>query len=140
VTFRDLPTVNAVLNTTSAVLLLGGWWLIRHGRRDAHRLAMLAALTTSTLFLVSYLAYHFEVGSVRFTGAGAIRAVYLSILLSHTVLAAVIVPLVLVTVWRALGGRFAAHRALARYTLPLWLWVSVSGVVVYWMLYRLDPR
>jgi uncharacterized membrane protein YozB (DUF420 family) len=140
VTFRDLPTVNAVLNTTTAVLLLAGWWLIRHERRDAHRLAMLTALTTSSLFLVSYLAYHFEVGSVRFAGAGAIRAVYLSILVSHTVLAAVIVPLVLVTVWRALGGRFEAHRALARYTLPLWLWVSVSGVVVYWMLYRLDPR
>jgi uncharacterized membrane protein YozB (DUF420 family) len=137
VTFRDLPTVNAVLNTTTTVLLLAGWGLVRRGRRGAHRLAMLAALTTSSLFLVSYLAYHFEVGSVRFSGAGAIRAVYLSILFSHTVLAAVIVPLVLVTVWRALGGRFEAHRALARYTLPLWLWVSVSGVVVYWMLYRL---
>jgi uncharacterized membrane protein YozB (DUF420 family) len=137
VTLRDLPTVNAVLNSTSALLLLCGWWLIRHGRRNAHRIAMLGALTTSTLFLVSYLAYHFEVGSVRFSGAGAIRAVYFSILFGHTVFAAVIVPLVLVTVWRALGGRFEAHRALARYTLPLWLWVSVSGVVVYWMLYRL---
>jgi uncharacterized membrane protein YozB (DUF420 family) len=140
VTWSDLPTVNAALNTTSAVLLLAGWRLIRHGRRDAHRLAMLAALTTSSLFLVSYLAYHSKVGSVRFTGAGAIRAVYLSILLSHTLLAAAIVPLALVTVRRALGGRFQAHRALARYTLPLWLWVSVSGVVVYWMLYRLVPR
>jgi uncharacterized membrane protein YozB (DUF420 family) len=137
VTWRDLPTLNAVLNAASALLLLAGWWLIRHGRRSAHRAAMLAALTTSALFLVSYLAYHFEVGSVRFAGKGAIRAVYLSILLSHTVLAAVIVPLVLLTVARALRGRFEAHRAVARYTLPLWLWVSVSGVVVYWMLYQL---
>ena len=136
-TYRDLPTLNAVLNATSAVLLLTGWWLIRRGRRDAHRRAMLAALATSTLFLVSYLAYHFEVGSVRFTGQGPVRTVYFAILISHTVLAAAIVPLVLVTLARALRGRFEAHRALARITLPLWLWVSVSGVVVYWMLYRL---
>jgi uncharacterized membrane protein YozB (DUF420 family) len=137
VTYRDLPTLNAVLNATSAVLLLAGWWLIRHGRRVAHRRAMLAALATSTLFLVSYLAYHFEVGSVRFTGQGPIRTVYFAILVSHTVLAVAIVPLVLVTLARALRGRFEAHRSLARITLPLWLWVSVSGVVVYWMLYRL---
>jgi len=137
VTWQDLPTLNAALNTASAVLLLAGWRLIRHGRRDAHRRAMLLALATSTLFLVSYLAYHFEVGSVRFTGQGPIRRVYFVILVSHTVLAAAIVPLVLVTLRRALRGRFDAHRALARVTLPLWLWVSVSGVVVYWMLYRL---
>jgi uncharacterized membrane protein YozB (DUF420 family) len=137
VTWQDLPTLNAALNTTSAVLLLTGWWLIRRGRRDAHRRAMLAALATSTLFLVSYLAYHFQVGSVRFTGQGPIRTVYFAILVSHTVLAAAIVPLVLVTLTRALRGRFEAHRTLARVTLPLWLWVSVSGVVVYWMLYRL---
>ena len=136
-TFQDLPTLNAALNTASAVLLLTGWWLIRHGRRDAHRRAMLAACTTSTLFLVSYLTYHFEVGSVRFTGQGPIRTVYFAILVSHTLLAVAIVPLVLVTLRRALRGRFEAHRALARLTLPLWLWVSVSGVVVYWMLYRL---
>ena len=139
-TYQDLPTLNAVLNTASAVLLLTGWWLIRHGRRDAHRRAMLAALATSTLFLVSYLAYHFQVGSVRFTGQGPIRTVYFAILVSHTVLAAAIVPLVLLTLARALRGRFEAHRALARVTAPLWLWVSVSGVVVYWMLYRLEPR
>ena len=139
-TFQDLPTLNAALNTASAVLLLTGWWLIRHGRRDAHRWAMLAAVATSTLFLASYLAYHFEVGSVRFTGQGAIRTIYFATLVSHTVLAAAIVPLVLTTLTRALRGRFEAHRALARYTLPLWLWVSVSGVVVYWMLYRLQQR
>jgi uncharacterized membrane protein YozB (DUF420 family) len=137
VTFQDLPTLNAVLNTSSAVLVLAGWWLIRHGRRDAHRRAMLLAVGTSTLFLVSYLVYHFEVGSVRFTGQGPIRTVYFVILVGHTVLAVVIVPLVLATLRRALRGRFEAHRSLARITLPLWLWVSVSGVVVYWMLYRL---
>ena len=135
-TFRDLPTLNAALNAASALLLVVGWTLIRRGRREAHRKAMLGALATSILFLASYLVYHFEVGSVRFTGEGAIRAVYFAVLLSHTVLAVAIVPLVLVTVVRALGGRFEAHRALARWTLPLWIWVSVSGVVVYWMLYR----
>jgi uncharacterized membrane protein YozB (DUF420 family) len=137
VTFRDLPTVNAALNATAALLLLTGWGLIRHGRRDAHRIAMLSAFSVSALFLVSYLAYHFEVGSVRFTGQGPVRAVYFAVLISHTLLAVAIVPLVLVALARALGGRFEAHRAVARYALPLWLWVSVSGVVVYWMLYRL---
>jgi uncharacterized membrane protein YozB (DUF420 family) len=134
---RDLPALNAALNTASALLLLGGFWLIRRGRRGAHRAAMLGALAASTAFLASYLAYHFEVGSVRFSGHGTVRAVYFAILISHTVLAAVIVPLVLLTLRRALRARFEAHRALARYTLPLWLWVSVSGVAVYWMLYRL---
>jgi uncharacterized membrane protein YozB (DUF420 family) len=137
VTVRDLPTLNAVLNAASALLLMTGWWLIRHGRRDAHRRAMLCAVFTSALFLVSYLVYHFEVGSVRFKGTGPLRTVYFVILVGHTVLAVAIVPLVLLTVGRALRGRFGPHRALARITLPLWLWVSVSGVVVYWMLYRL---
>jgi uncharacterized membrane protein YozB (DUF420 family) len=137
VTFRDLPTLNAVLNTASALLLFAGWWLIRRGRREAHRRAMLAAVGTSALFLASYLVYHYEVGSVRFQGQGAVRAVYFAVLVSHTVLAAAIVPLVLLTLARALRERFDAHRALARYTLPAWMWVSVSGVVVYWMLYRL---
>jgi len=131
-----LPHLNALLNATSACLLALGWWLVRNGRRDAHRVAMLAAVGTSGLFLVSYLVYHFHVGSVRFPGHGAVRVVYLAILVSHTVLAAAIVPLVLATLARALRGRYKAHRSLARYTLPLWLWVSVSGVVVYWMLYR----
>jgi len=133
----DLPTVNAALNTASAALLATGYVLIRTGRRNAHRLAMLAALTCSALFLCSYLTYHAQVGSVRFTGQGVIRTVYFTVLVTHTVLAVAIVPLVLLTLTRALRGRFAAHRAVARLTLPLWAYVSVSGVVVYWMLYRL---
>jgi uncharacterized membrane protein YozB (DUF420 family) len=137
VTAADLPALNAVLNTTSALLLLAGYRLVRSGRREAHRRVMLAALATSALFLVSYLAYHAQVGSVRFTGQGPVRAVYFAILISHTVLAAAIVPLVVVTLARALRGRFDAHRRLARYTLPLWLYVSVTGVAVYLMLYRL---
>ena len=136
-TYRDLPTVNACLNAASFVLLLAGWWLVRRGRREAHRAAMLAAIATSALFLVSYLVYHAKVGSVRFTGEGPLRAAYFAILVSHTVLAAAVVPLVLVTATRGLRRRFAAHRAVARYTLPIWLWVSASGVAVYWMLYRL---
>lgn len=133
----DLPTLNAVLNTGSAVLLALGFFSIRAGRREAHRRFMLGAVATSTLFLVSYLVYHFQVGSVRFPGAGMIRSVYLSILITHTVLAVVIVPLVLVALRRALAGRFADHRRVARVALPLWAYVSVTGVVVYWMLYRL---
>jgi uncharacterized membrane protein YozB (DUF420 family) len=133
----DLPTVNAVLNASSAVLLALGFAMIRAGRREAHRRFMLAALTTSSLFLVSYLVYHFQVGSVRFGGTGAIRIAYLTILATHTVLAITIVPLVLVTFRRAQRGDFPAHRRLAQVTLPLWAYVSVTGVVIYWMLYRL---
>lgn len=98
---------------------------------------MIAALATSALFLVSYLTYHFQVGSVRFTGQGPVRTIYFAVLISHTILAVVIVPLALVTVARARAGRFEAHRGIARWTLPLWLYVSVTGVVVYWMLYRM---
>jgi uncharacterized membrane protein YozB (DUF420 family) len=137
VSTRDLPTLNACLNATAFVLLLAGFWLVRAGRREAHRRAMLLALATSSVFLVSYVVYHAQVGSVRFAGRGPIRTLYFAILISHTILAVAIVPLALVTVTRALRGRFDAHRALARITLPLWLWVSASGVVVYWMLYRL---
>ena len=132
----DLPTLNAALNATSAVLLALGWTAIRRGRRELHRRCMLGALTTSALFLTSYLVYHAQVGSVRFTGQGWVRIVYFAILLSHTVLAVVIAPFVVVTVTRALRANFEAHRRLARLTLPLWAWVSVTGVVVYWMLYR----
>jgi uncharacterized membrane protein YozB (DUF420 family) len=137
VTFGDLPTLNAGLNAASFALLLLGFWLVRRGRREAHRKAMLLALATSAAFLVSYLVYHAQVGSVRFAGQGPVRTLYFAVLISHTVLAAAIVPLVVLTAARALRGRFEAHRAVARVTLPLWLWVSASGVAVYWMLYRL---
>jgi uncharacterized membrane protein YozB (DUF420 family) len=129
--------LNAALNAACAALLVAGYFLIRSGRREAHRRVMLAALATSGAFLVSYLTYHFQVGSVRFTGQGPVRTLYFAILISHTILAAAIVPLVLVTVARARGARFEAHRRLARITLPLWLYVSITGVVVYWMLYRM---
>jgi uncharacterized membrane protein YozB (DUF420 family) len=137
VTVRDLPTLNATLNATSALLLVAGYLLIRRGRQQAHRRAMLAAVTCSALFLVSYLVYHAQVGSVRFQGQGWIRTVYFTILLTHTVLAAAIVPLVLVTLVRGLQGRFDRHRRIARVTFPLWAYVSVTGVVIYVMLYRL---
>ncbi len=136
-TVRDLPALNAALNATSAGLLLVGYFLIRNGRREAHRRCMLAALATSALFLTSYLVYHFNVGSVRFQGQGPIRSLYFTILISHTILAVSIVPMILVTLSRALGQRFDAHRRIARLTLPLWGYVSVTGVVIYWMLYRL---
>lgn len=135
-TVRDLPTLNAVLNGTAALLLLVGFGLVRARRIEAHRRVMLAAFGCSTLFLVSYLVYHFQVGSVKFPGTGAARSVYLGVLLTHTVLAATVPFLAIVTLSRALGRRFDRHRAIARWTLPIWLYVSVTGVVVYWMLYR----
>jgi uncharacterized membrane protein YozB (DUF420 family) len=137
-TVTDLPALNAVLNATSALLLATGYVLIRRGRRDAHKRVMLAALASSALFLTSYLVYHAQVGSVRFRGQGAVRTVYFAILLTHTVLAVAIVPLVATTLVPALRGRFDRHRRLARVTLPLWAYVSVTGVVIYWMLYRLN--
>ena len=137
-TVTDLPALNAILNASSALLLATGYVLIRRGRRDAHKRVMLAALTSSTLFLTSYLVYHAQVGSVRFRGQGAVRTVYFTILLTHTVLAVAIVPLVATTLVPALRGRFDRHRRLARITLPLWAYVSVTGVVIYWMLYRLN--
>jgi uncharacterized membrane protein YozB (DUF420 family) len=133
----DLPTVNAILNSTSALFLVCGYILIRSGRQKAHQWCMVGALTASGLFLTSYLIYHFQVGSRPFTGQGAIRSLYFAVLISHTLLAAAIVPLVLVTVRRAYKGVFEAHRGIARWTLPIWLYVSVTGVVVYWMLYRM---
>ena len=136
-TVTDLPALNACLNATSAVLLATGYVLIRRGHRDAHKRVMLAALVSSALFLTSYLAYHAQVGSVRFRGQGPVRTAYFTILLTHTVLAVVIVPLVGMTLVPALRGRFDKHRRLARLTLPLWAYVSVTGVVIYWMLYRL---
>jgi uncharacterized membrane protein YozB (DUF420 family) len=137
ISVSDLPTLNATLNATSAVLLSLGYHFIRQRNTPAHKRCMLAALITSTLFLISYLIYHFQVGSVRFQGHGATRTLYLTILLTHTVLAVVIVPLVLITVFRALKSRFGQHRLIARWTLPLWFYVSVTGVVIYCMLYRM---
>ena len=136
-TFADLPVLNATLNATSAVLLTIGWILIRRGRWRQHRAFMIAAFSTSVLFLISYLTYHAHAGSKHFTGQGTIRIVYFTILLTHTVLAATIVPLVLITLSRGLSARFDRHRAIARWTLPLWMYVSVTGVVVYLMLYQL---
>jgi uncharacterized membrane protein YozB (DUF420 family) len=137
VSVRDLPTLNAALNATSALLLLTGVWLIRRGRVEAHRRAMLGAVTSSAVFLTSYLVYHAQVGSVRFQGRGPVRVAYFAILVSHTVLAAAIVPLVVVTLRRGLRRDDLRHRRLARVTAPLWGYVSVTGVVIYWMLYQL---
>ena len=136
-TVSDLPALNATLNATSAVLLTTGWILIRRGRIAQHRAVMIAAVCTSILFLISYLVYHAQVGSVRFTKQGPIRAVYFTILLTHTVLAAAIVPLVLVTLTRGLRARYERHRRIARWTMPIWLYVSVTGVIVYLMLYQM---
>lgn len=133
----DLPALNASLNGLSAVWLTLGYICIKRGDRVNHQRAMLAALTTSALFLVSYVVYHANVGSKPFPGQGAIRAIYLTILLTHIVLAAVIVPLALMTATRGLRGRFDRHVRLARWTLPLWMYVSVTGVVIYVMLYQL---
>jgi uncharacterized membrane protein YozB (DUF420 family) len=134
---HQLPAVNAVLNATSAVLLVVGFALIRNKKIAAHRAVMISALVSSALFLASYLVYHAQVGSVRFPGHGAARTVYLSILLTHTVLAAAVPVLALITLSRALRRRFPAHRRIARWTLPIWLYVSVTGIVVYWMLYQM---
>ncbi len=136
-TLRDLPALNACLNAAAAVALLIGFWLIRRGRWRAHRAAMITALVLSGAFLTSYLVYHAQVGSVRFQGQGWVRTLYLSILATHTVLATAVPVLAIVTLSRALRRRFDRHRAIARWTLPIWLYVSVTGVVVYWMLYRL---
>ncbi|HYX19523.1 MAG TPA: DUF420 domain-containing protein [Thermoanaerobaculia bacterium] len=133
----DLPTVNATLNAASAVLLVLAYRAIRRREIERHRALMLSAAVVSLLFLVCYLTYHAQVGSVRFLGQGPARVVYFTILISHTILAAVIVPLVLRTLWLGLKRRDDRHRRIARWTLPIWLYVSVTGVVVYWMLYRM---
>src|SRR5262245_39225358 len=128
---RDLPALNACLNATAAVLLVIGYRLIRAGRVETHRRVMLGAFTVSILFLISYLIYHFQVGSGRFQKTGPVRSVYLTILASHTVLAAAVPILAVVTLTRGLRGRFDKHRRIARWTLPIWLYVSITGVVVY---------
>jgi uncharacterized membrane protein YozB (DUF420 family) len=132
----DLPALNAVLNATAAVLLTTGYVLIRRGHRDLHKRCMLAALVTSTAFLTSYVIYHAHVGSRPFTGHGFIRVVYFAILITHVILAAVILPLALITTARGLRSQFDRHVKIARWTLPVWLYVSVTGVVIYLMLYR----
>lgn len=132
-----LPTINAGLNSLATVLLVLGWALIRRERRRAHGFVMAGALAVSTLFLICYLIYHYQVGSVKFQGTGWIRPVYFFILVSHIILAIVIVPLVLRTVYLACKRNWSKHCAWAKWTLPLWLYVSVTGVLVYWMLYRL---
>jgi protein SCO1/2/putative membrane protein len=132
-----LPTINATLNATAAVLLVWGRWLISRKRVQTHRRVMISAFVVSCAFLVCYLIYHYQVGSVRFPGTGALRTVYLSILGTHTVLAAAVPVLAIITLRRGLAGRYDRHRAIARWTFPIWLYVSVTGVIVYLMLYHL---
>jgi len=133
----DLPAVNATLNSLSTVLLIAAWIFVKRRRLIAHRNLMIAALVCSTLFLTSYLIYHAQVGSVRFQGTGPVRTVYFTILITHTILAALVPFLVGVTVWRAYRRRWDRHVRIARWTLPVWLYVSITGVVVYWMLYQM---
>ena len=133
---QDLPLVNAVLNGTSALLLAVGYYFIRKKKIQHHHRVMIAAFCTSCLFLVSYLVYHSSVGSVRYTGQGWMRTAYFAILASHTILAASVPPLAVITLLRAVRRRFDRHMRLARWTLPIWLYVSCTGVVIYLMLYR----
>jgi uncharacterized membrane protein YozB (DUF420 family) len=133
----DLPTLNAALNGLSAVLLVAGYVFIRRGDRATHQRCMIGALSVSALFLVSYVIYHLNAGSRPFPGQGPIRLVYFTILVTHVVLAAAILPLALMTATRGLRAQFARHVAIARWTLPLWLYVSVTGVVIYLMLYQM---
>jgi len=134
---HDLPAVNATVNATAAVLLVCGYILIRRRQKQAHKRVMLAAFVTSGVFLACYLIYHWQVGSVHFPHTGALRTVYLTILTTHTALAATVPVLAIITLSRGLSGRFDKHRAIARWTLPIWLYVSVTGVVVYLMLYKM---
>lgn len=137
ITVHDLPAVNATLNATAAVLLVAGYILIRRRRITAHRRVMLTAFGVSIVFLICYLIYHAQVGSVRFRGTGTARTVYFTILITHTILAACVPVLAIITLNRALRARFDKHRQIARWTFPIWLYVSVTGVVVYVMLYHL---
>lgn len=136
-TISDLPALNATLNGVAATLLAIGYVLIRKGQVERHRRVMISAFATSALFLASYLIYHANAGSRPFPGQGPIRIVYFAILITHVVLAAVVLPLALVTLSRGLAARYDRHRAIARWTLPVWLYVSVTGVIVYLMLYQL---
>jgi len=136
ISIYDLPTLNAALNGTSAVLLALGYLFIRRKKVDLHKACMVSAFVTSTLFLVSYLFYHYHAGSTPFPGEGWTRPVYFAILISHVMLATTTLPLAIVTLARGLRGRFEKHRRIARWALPIWLYVSVTGVVVYLMLYH----
>ena len=136
---HDLPALNATLNAVAAALLLTGFVLIRRGKVSHHRACMIAALFVSTAFLASYVVYHLQAGSVRFTTGGWPRGLYFAILTTHVPLAALVVPLALITLTRALRARFDRHRRIARWTLPIWLYVSVTGVLVYLMLYHWFP-
>lgn len=133
----DLPALNATLNGIAAIFLVAGYVLVRRGRRDLHKRCMLAALATSSLFLVSYVVYHWNAGSRPFTGTGPIRTLYFAILITHVVLAAAILPLALVTTGRGLREQYVKHVRVARWTLPIWLYVSVTGVIIYLMLYQM---
>jgi putative membrane protein len=133
----SLPTVNACLNSASAVLLLAGYRFIRRREISRHRACMILAFVCSSAFLFFYIYYHSHVGVVRFTGQGWIRPLYFTLLTTHTILAVAILPLAILTLTRALQERFDRHRRIARWTLPLWLYVSVTGVIIYWLLYRL---
>ena len=138
-TIGDLPALNATLNGLSAIFILTGYVLIRRGQRELHKRCMLTALVTSSLFLVSYVVYHANAGSRPFPGTGVARAIYFAILITHVVLAAAILPLALTTTARGLRAQYTRHVAIARWTLPIWLYVSVTGVVIYLMLYQLYP-
>jgi len=135
-TIHDLPAVNATLNAISGILLCAGYLLIRARRIEQHRRCMIAAFTASALFLVSYVVYHAQVGSVRFTRQGLVRPLYFTILVTHVTLAAAVLPLAILTLSRGLQARYPKHRAIARWTLPIWLYVSVTGVLVYVLLYQ----
>ena len=137
--YSVLPHLNASLNASSFILLSSGYYFIRQKRVIAHRNCQIAALSASVLFLVSYIVYHLHHGTTRFAGQGIARPIYFTILTTHTILAAVIVPFVIVTVRRAMRGDYLRHKAIARWTLPMWLYVSITGVVVYLMLYHLYP-
>ncbi len=134
----QLPTLNACLNTLAAVLLCAGWLCIRRKAITAHKTFMLSAFLVSSVFLASYLTFHYLRGSTAFTGSGVWRITYFAILIPHSILAAANVPMVLITLWAALSGRLDRHRRIARWTLPIWLFVSVTGVIVYFSLYRLE--
>jgi putative membrane protein len=140
ISYATLPFLNALLNGTAALLLVAGFVFIKHGAVRAHRACMLSAFSVSVAFAISYVIYHAHVGDVRFLGRGLVRPVYFTILISHIALAFVIVPLAIITLRRALAGRFSAHRAIARWTWPIWMYVSVTGVIVYLMVYWLYPH